>query len=356
MQAIACVSLSLACCAALAAQIPNLNELGLDPRVSTYATRAGLPLTSQGVVTCRMDAARWRGSGQVELAGNQMVGRLNGFRAILQTDTSAPLSFGFTVIADDAANPGLPDPNTVLFCIGPLTLPGSGVPTAYTITANVATPFDGIPLSANFHPGVQLCASPTGTTDSISIQAASWSSGTVGDNPRIGTPQMIDTIDTTNGNLVAQPVEGMTLRLMLLTEAPVIALGADVAPSLQRGPNPAFGAVGIFPDHGPNRADGLAWRLADSQHPNALIALMAAAGPFGPELYMPGLFNRIWLDTTSLVPATIDFGVLPENGVWERTIPLLAWPVLAPTTELHFQALVLPRAGGGLVTNAVSTF
>jgi len=326
-------TLCLAAAAALAGSAASqvqLNEFGYYPDAVTFATRVFIPTANTGDVTVRVDQGTARGVGGFAAA---TPGRINGWRGVIQdSDRTTGEAFTCAVIADDAANPGQPDPTTDLVRTGTVMTPSDTVNTggvAWIMTVTLTTPADVLPATGSYHLAFGLSASTEQTA-----WAAHYTLGAAGDNPRAGTPTVTYAIDRTAGSLITPSPRMM--RIFALTENPTLRGGADIDPALQRGPNPNFGVAGVFLDR--TRMDGIALRLRDGNIPGASVAtFIGFTGFAAAPLSLAGIAGEIHL-SAPLSPVAIP-GVLDANGALDQSVITFPSPVPA-LGSLQLQSVI----------------
>ena len=141
----------------------------------------------------------------------------------------------------------------------------------------------------------------------------------VGDNPLAGAPNLTWTRDVTTGS-VAQSPTPRTCALGVLTEAPILNFGADIAPAAQVGPNPSFGVAGLFPDVcgvgggcRPSRGgvgDGLSARVRFHQGVGSspVLLLTGILSPLGQPIYLgnSSIFGGLSIDLSVTIPVALN--------------------------------------------------
>jgi hypothetical protein len=337
----------------LGAQTPlNLDEM--YPDATTATSRSGLAPATAGDVLLQYDRTNVLGTGQ-GITGLPS-GRINGFRAVLQDqDAATPEQFSLVVVEDDPLNPGNPNPSATgeLLRTGPIPTPTGTGPTAFVFTFTLSTPADIAPATSTWYFGVGLPANPTWPSDGLSGHIATYYAGTAGDNPRAGAPNRTFAI-TRPGATVVQAATERVAAVGLLTEAPAVGLGADIAPSAQRGPNPAFGIAGMYPDIA-GRGDGLALRLRDAGNAGSLTALLMGFAILPTPITIPGVTGQLFLDPT--VTFVVSTHLIPPSG--ELVVaPAFLGQGQIPTglsLRLGFQFATVTNNGQGIALSSVVT-
>jgi hypothetical protein len=185
------------------------------------------------------------------------------------------------------------DSGELLRVEGLLTPPGNGQ-MSWKISVTLATPVDVLPQTATWYFGVGLPANPA-LADGLSIHQAVYGNAvTSGDNPRPGAPNITFGIIRSTNNIV-QATPPRTHAIGILTEAPVVGLGADIAANSRRGPNPTFGVAGFFPNVD-GRKDGIVLRLRDQRHAGATAQVLMGFRILQTPIQMPGVYGKLFLD------------------------------------------------------------
>ncbi len=241
--------------------------------------------------------------------------------------------------------------------IGPLTLPPSTstTPVGWIMIDTFGSPAP-LPCQGGFYYGIGLPAQPNLWLDGHGI-LTSWyipsaGNATLGDNPRIGAPDL--TWAAVAGSGIAVPgtrtsAGGSTHAIGIFTPNPNLNVGnIDPGTATLNAPGASgYGAAGLYPDiSGSPRNDGIDLRVSDPLNPGGL-----AVGVVGVKLTqfspipVPGLRGRFWLDPTVLITTpstTLDLG-----GV--GTIPVLPAGSLNPSylgVTLYCQSLTIGASGG----------
>src|SRR5690606_35986720 len=173
-------------------------------------------------------------------------GRIDGFRALLQDqDASTPETYSWSVLSARADG----RPGAAFYRSGPIpTPPGATAgPEAWLLSSALTAPVRPLPKDATCFLAVGLPSNARWPLDGLSVHHADYSLGTTGDTPRSDAPNLTWTVDRDRGDLVGQPSPRVPA-LFFLTPGLVLRAGADVDPAEQRGPNPTFGAAGLYPD------------------------------------------------------------------------------------------------------------
>jgi len=333
---------ALACAPAAVAQ-SNLPEFGIFPGVTNSTDRTGLLNSSTGDVLVQVAQDSFRAVGQARDASGKTVGRLIGFHTQLQDEFAATPEFHwFTVIGPNPNGAG-PDPTSgnELFRSTLMQTPsGPNEPQTWDVTVLLATPADILPASGDWYFGVGLGPAPTWPQDGLSVHMASYyrEPGLLlrHDNPRSGAPDITWSIDRTR-QIVSQAPTPRTHQIFLVTQGPVLNVGADIAPIEQAGPNPAFGVAGIYPDNG-GRADGIAFRVRDLRYVGGQVVLLAAPGFSPSPLSTPIIDGDLWLNGLGLTYVTT--ATMPASGELVIAPPYLAQGQLPAgiTGDVMFQA------------------
>lgn len=255
--------------------------------------------------------------------------------------------------ADPLGNPD-PTPGGVIAHVPGLTTPnGSGGPRGGWILIDVFVTPVGLPCQQAWYQGIELPADPRWpTTDGLALwNADSLAAGTsapVGENHRLGAPNVNWSVDAALATAVSRP---WTSLLGVFVDAPVLHLGGIDPASARTGTlgAPSRGMNGIFPAV---PAHGLDARVQDVAMPQGLALLVAAYTPAAPIVCGPA--GRYYLDLGSTT--SVGFGVM--NG-GAAVIPIASPGTIRPVligASIAFQALVLdPATGASRFSNAACT-
>jgi hypothetical protein len=336
----------------LGAQAP-LNVDELYPDATTATSRSGVLPTNAGDVLTKYDRSNVLGMGQgiTGLPG----GRINGFRAVVQDqDAATQEQFTFAVVADDLLNPGNPDPSPTgeMLRTGSVsTPPGTGV-AAWVMTITLPAPADIAPPTGTWYFGVGLPLNPTWPVDGLSGHIGSYFTGALGENPRSGAPNLTYAI-VRPGGLIVQTTTPRVHAFGLLTEAPAVGLGADIAPAFQRGPNPSFGVAGFYPDI-QGRGDGFAIRLRDARNAGSLTACLMGFRILPTPINIPGVTGALFLDPA--VTFSLGLFVIPPSGELIVQPAFLSQGQIPPglTLVLGFQFATIDPQGAISLSSVVT--
>lgn len=361
---------ALAASGGLAAQAET-NELCNYQTNTSYTSRSTLAGQSEGWVTNRITPEFMRGVGQV-WDGSAVVGRLNGWRYVLQDQVgNTPESYSVGFMFDTAAGSGTPagtpdvnNPNNVT--AGPFNFPSStatgAVAWIFTLTLN--TPADIVPENEDFYLGIHLSANSAWSNDGPSIHGCWFSAGNEGDAPSTnalnnGTIyEVVHVVDLTQdptGQTITGNLDDRWHRIWMLSEGVDLKVGADVAGPFQRGSaNPNYGFGGLYPDH-VVRQDGLAFYVEDENYANdtvnyGVVGSFFSTGPMTANpLPLPLNGGQLWLELPGMFPFDWLFGLGSglTGGVAEFTvIPTGTVPQVA-LGEFAFQGVVFGIDGSG---------
>jgi hypothetical protein len=312
---------------------------------ASYVRRPNWTQQAEGLQ--QIDAAWFRGVGDT---GSGCLAHAMFWWAADEDITTAE---GYGVVLRLADVNGAPDatPTGILLSIQGLSTPaGAGGPRgSWIMTDGFATPL-ALPCDQTWFQGIDLPANTAWpATDGLSLWAADGlaaaSPPTVGENHRLGAPNITWSVDTTFATSASRP---WTYILGVRVDAPVLHLGGIDPLSARTGTLGAssYGMNGLFPEL---PTDGLDARVQDNANPNG-FAVLAGALDYGPPLGF-GYPGQLWLDLPTLV--TVGFAVM-SGGV--GTIPIAApgsLPASAIGIELKFQAMVFDLAtGNGRFANA----
>lgn len=351
----------------LAAQASN--EIRLYSGVSNLHTRSALPASSAGDVCLRFPAAFFAGLGQtVDPVSNRPVRRITRMRfGVVDWNGLTTEAFEAGIKAADPGAPGRVDPVNDLVRIAGLRTPARTYPqtTAWHFSITFATPFDGLPAGGDVWAFVHLPVAPNWPTDGLTLFDSYWAgpgSAQPADapNPRATLLPLVHTIDQTAILAGTPPRSAVTAlsdhvpRIFLATPGVVLSVGIDVlpiAPYPYVGINPNFGVGGIYPDHGPVRRDGLAFRVEDANSDFSRVFVIGAFG--GPRSGSPTPLSSLvaqGVGSLYLSPPVLSavFASGSTNGAgWYMPVSF-PWPltVPAPVGRMSFQALVLDRHTG----------
>jgi len=328
----------------LAAQ-SGLQDFGIWPGVAGFSTRAHLPLSSHGEVAVQMHRDRFRAVGA---QAHDAFGVLEGLRTIVQNQ-DAGRGMPITILVLGDGSEGGPEATNVLITTGPIQTPEvPGTAAAFDLRISFATPARIVPLDRSWSLAVQLPAAIEGSI--MSVHSAASAIGARGDNAKPSAPSVLRTSDATTG--LVFPVRDRTLAVFGRTRAPVLHVGADVAPALQRGPNPAFGMAGLYPSRA--RQDGLAFRVQHEESPGAMcVVLGTPLGFASTPLRLGGIGGALML-MPPLMPSALVVGTLDGQGGLSTVSPLAPYPFATGFTQLQFQAIVVPQSSLAALTNAVA--
>jgi hypothetical protein len=346
------------------AQSPPVNQFGIYPEATTFTSRSGTGGNSAGDVLTEIGTAKclqpngradnMLGTGQAVNGGGALIGRVNGFRVVIQDqNASTPESFSHVILPAAASGGPDSDPAHELLRTGPLQAPSGTGTLAWILTTTLATPADVVPQVGAFYFGEGLDPNPAWTADGLSVHAASHTLGTVGDNPDPTAPNLTWSISRPAPGVLGAVNPQPTARVhqhYLLTERPVLNSGAVIDPSAARGPDPNFGVAGLYPNRG--RADGLAFRYRDESAVGASwFVLGNLLGLASTPLQLPIVEGGIWLDLTLFLPSPFASGTVASGDNMAVVAP---FPQPIPLGRLSYQAFRL-GTGGIVAANATSS-
>jgi hypothetical protein len=298
------------------------SEFSLFPRATERVAIRTSTQVSNTLLT-QVDGAAIRGACQTQTPGG-VLGRMRGFRFEVQDEngTTAPqLSFVIRQAATSA------DVFAVTFRLPP----GEPSVDAYTISAALSTPFDGLPLDQTFHYGVRVPAAQS-ATDYVSILGNPASAAPAKSN----APRVTFSVEPNVGLI---PIEA-SLAMHLLTDGVTMMAGAVTSSAGTR----VFGRPGLYPDR--SAGYGLAFRVDAGPSKAFRPFFLLGGAPFGfaNPTPIPGFDGRLLL-ITPLLPDIAGVGTLNAAGRAEIASPLLGYGFPTYTGQLYFQALI---AGGTL--------
>ncbi|MDA0375003.1 MAG: hypothetical protein O2865_14555 [Planctomycetota bacterium] len=296
------------------------SEFSLFPRAAErVAVRTSLQVPN--TLLTQVDGSAIRGACQTQTPGG-VLGRMRGFRFEVQDEngTTAPqLAFVIRQAATSAD----------IFSVSFNLPPGEPSVDAYTISAALSTPFDGLPLDQTFHFGVRVPAA-LGANDYISILGNPRSAA----EPKSNAPRVTFSVEPSVGLV---PLEE-SLAISLLTDGVTMMVGAVTNAAGDR----IFGRPGLYPDR--SAGYGLAFRVdgGPSRANRPFFVLGGAPFGFSNPTAIPGFDGRL-LMITPLLPDIAGVGTLNAAGKAEIPSPLVGYGFATYTGQLYFQALI---AGG----------
>ncbi len=264
--------LAAVACAAAAPSQTNLFEIHCGHTM--FTSRGHVVAAHTGDVCTRVPAEWFSSVGGVWDPGSlSVIGRVNGMRVVLQDqDASTQESFSVALVAEDSSMPGQPDPDQSSdhLRVGNLMTPGgSGGPAAWVFTVTFPTPFNALPADRDYFMACGLPANPLWPADGLSVHIGRVG---VGDDPI--TSGVTRTNFACSIDLAALPIVrnylDRTWRVGLLTQAPLLQVGASLSP-LRTNPNdPQYGIAGIYPDHA-TACDAFAFRIRTTGPSTAFV-------------------------------------------------------------------------------------
>ena len=296
------------------------SEFSIFPRAAErVAVRTSLQVPN--TLLTQVDGSAIRGACQTQTPGG-VLGRMRGFRFEVQDEngTTAPqLAFVIRQAATSAD----------IFSVSFNLPPGEPSVDAYTVSAALSTPFDGLPLDQTFHFGVRVPAA-LGANDYISILGNPRSAA----EPKSNAPRVTFSVEPSVGLV---PLEE-SLAISLLTDGVTMMVGAVTNAAGDR----IFGRPGLYPDR--SAGYGLAFRVDGGQSRANRPFFVLGGAPFGfaNPTPIPGFDGRL-LMITPLLPDIAGVGTLNAAGKAEIPSPLLGYGLATYTGQLYFQALI---AGG----------
>ena len=367
MRSLSILLTSLALASTVSAQ--DTNQFGIYPDqcggcgLATNGLYGFGPGISADFLT-KFDRQFFQGVGQFQTSG-AVAGQMNGFSITIQDqDAFTQEQFAIVVYADDST--GQPDPANLLFQSEQFGTPAStsaSTPQAWTLEADFATPFTGIPQTDTFYFGTNFVTASS-QFDGLNIWGTTYDD--IGreqfgrDNPRPAAPgvgwliqqpqqaifvsQYVFPIPGGGGTTVTSEV---LFNQFLLTPGATLNTGADVISTAvpSTSPNPGFGAAGLYPNSS-GRADGTAVLMRAADLSLAPGAIWLSAGLTNTPFGLPGTTSgNIHLDLTSLVvlptPVSLD-----SEGVFEGVVIPQGTPVLTSLVgTLNYQGLLLDIFG-----------
>lgn len=313
-----------------------------------FSSRGHTPPARDGEPCTRVPAAWFCSVGALwDPNASAVVGRATGFQVLIQDqDPASQEPFSLALLAENTAVPGEPDPSVAgdLLRIGGLVAPlGSGGPTAWVIRVGLATPFDGVPCDRDWFLSAGLPANPTWPGDGLTVHIGRVG---FGDDPIGGgaaRTHLACSIDR-GGIPIVRTQFDRTIRVGLLTEAPLLAAGTLTSP-LRTNPQPTqYGIGGIYPDHS-GACDTLAFRV---RRPGPGVAwVLGQFMPFAPPTAMGALANLCLpiIPPPFVVPTPANIPAGATEGETTMSSLCTAWG------RMSFQAIDL--SGPVQFTNAV---
>lgn len=330
---------SLVLTASLAAQ----NRFQIYPErngsAATYTSRAG-GASGQVEILTEVPGAAIAGVGDVSTACEAA-----GFFAYL-VDENPTTAEQLDVVFRNVDALGV-QPGTEIARLGPFSTPTLTTTVRSTIlfTVTFVTPV-ALPCEGTWYYGLDLYAvNNWPSTDGHGLFAAWYSPPSnriVGDNPRVGAPNLAWQVIASVVSPVNPP---MTLRMGPIVATPVLSAGGIDPINPRQSPvgSPNYGAGGLYPDiAGVPRRDGVGILVEDVTHAGGLAWSFVSFGltPFGGLAF--GFGGRLWIDPTVLIP----LGSMPLDAAGSGAFTMLA-PGQIPTSAVGISVFYQSLCVGG---------
>ncbi|MBI5853473.1 MAG: hypothetical protein HZB39_20885 [Planctomycetes bacterium] len=241
---------------------------------TSFTSRGHITGPHSGDVCTRVPAEWFSSVGGVWDPGSlSVVGRVNGMRLVLQDqDAITQEPFSVALIAEDSGMPGQPDllQSGEYLRVGNLTTPGgTNGPAAWLLSITFTTPFDGLPADRDFFMACGLPANPLWPADGLSVHIGRVG---FGDDPITGGVTRTNfacSIDPAGLPIIRNYLD-RSFRVGVLTQAPLLQVGASLSP-LRTNPNdPQYGIAGIYPDNA-TACDEFAFRVRTTGPSTAFV-------------------------------------------------------------------------------------
>ncbi|MBK8975960.1 MAG: hypothetical protein IPM29_08535 [Planctomycetes bacterium] len=253
-----------------------------------------------------------------------------------------------------------PSRTQTIFQTAQLGLPtGVNGARAMGLVTTFTTPIT-VPCNSYFY-GLALPSAPNWpTTDGVALQAAAYTLGTTGDNPRANAPELGWSYDGTQ----APATDPHGWSVALLPAMPTVAAGANDPNSTRTAAttghsNTTFGAGGFYPDiSGTNRSDGIDVRIYDAGAPGGLCGILFSFGvqTIPTSISLPGVTirGRLYLDPAQMTVwgARPIAATAPEESI-TPFLPPSSIPSSVTGNNVYFQALTIDGNGAIALSNAV---
>lgn len=348
------------CLLAAPAAAQTANFLWIYPTengaAATFVNRPAGGSAAEGLV--EFNSAYFRGIGDTSILGDRCeVGGL--FHYAADEDTTTVETYDVVLRTQDP-NTMQPDPTTagLIASFTGLSLPtnAAGGRSGWIMTDTFGAPV-AVPCDQTFYAGLNLAANANWpASDGQSIWACYKdpvaSGGTVGQNPRAGSPDLMWSVAGAITTL------GWTGMVAVMVDSPVFQVGGIDPNTTLNGPtagatDPSYGLNGLFPDLIPPRGDGLTLRVKDTVEPFgvALFTLADTWFPIPMPLGFPGAY-RLDLGTTVF----LGFAGM-SGGIGE--LPVVAPGAIPQSligTSVYFQGAVFGASGTRLGNGQAVTF
>ena len=313
----------------------------VDDRFEVFPDRAGNATT----FTSRLSLGTSGGEILQEVPGNAFAGignktatcELTGIGFLLQDQNLATQEV-YNGVVRRALAAGGPDatPGGIVLRTANQMLPVGTGAGAYQVTLTFATAV-AVPCTGGLFLGVEVVPA-SWSTDGLSMHSAAYPpTGTLGDNPRAGAPNLSWQI--LNGT-ASPAASGRVMRTWVTAKSAFLNMGNHDPASTRSADKKSFGAGGMFPA----LAHGIEARVIDTPNAGGLAHLFLSLAPFGTGISLPSFGADLYLNLAGPVVLLGSQPLLPTGtpavGIASFTVvPAGQLPPGVAGNRLVFQAL-----------------